>query len=363
MATKTKRYTARTGFPTFRKRDADYFSGVGVWNLFRDGVTPTFIESFITCREQTRLAYVLGWQGKSNPMSIEFGNCIHWILEEAYAAPEELPDKENCDYLVQSYTEFWKENNPSPSEQAIEQQNLVYGFAAATLPAYFRRWSGDFTGTYGEMPNVTPHPRKWLALEGELDVPYVYPDGLVVRLRGKRDAVFLDKEVKRRVLDTKCLSVVNDSEMMDTFPIDFQQNYYLWCDLQEHGNVAGGAIKNIYRRPGQRRKVNENLHDYFARIAAEAGDPKQWDTKGKDTVGWFVRYNLSVVESEIREWKRTRLDPIMQDIRDWVEGKRSHYPSDKFAVGKYGRCNLFGALVEKDFTNCFKRTKPFPELA
>src|SRR5690242_4235378 len=55
-----------------------------LWKLYEDGVSSSFLNSFLTCMEQTRLSYIEGWSSRTTPMAFEFGTCCHWVLEQAY---------------------------------------------------------------------------------------------------------------------------------------------------------------------------------------------------------------------------------------------------------------------------------------
>lgn len=366
---KMKQYTEGTGFPSWRKT-----GNFGVWNLWRDGVTSSFLDMFTTCREQTRLAYVEGLSGHSSPMGIEYGSCIHWILEQAYrhwglehAEFGQAVSTEYVESWVKQYEKVWLTLNPDPTTDQLQQQELIYGYAESVLPAYFRRWCGDFTGEYSEMANPTSRPVEFLSLEEEFRVPYKYPDGVTVWLRGKKDIRFRDKRGKKWIMDTKCLSIIKDEEIADLFPTDLQQLIYVLADLIDTNEMSQGSIKNINRRPGHRRSrrggVEEPLRDFFARIKTDADDVSQWDMKDEKTTGWFVRWEMAMLESELIAWKRDTFDPLMQDVRDWVEGKSPHYATHKNATTKYGRCSMFGPLIKNDYSRVYKRERPFPELS
>jgi hypothetical protein len=361
-----KRFTEKTGYPKFRDSGK-----VGVWNLFRDGVTSSFLDLWMTCEEQARLAYVEGWTGRLTPMGIAFGSCVHDCLYRGYSRIIKTPSllatfQTNCAGLVKECEVAWKAESPDAPTEQVQIQELVYGYAECVLPAYFRRWDGDFTGKYSFMENPSIHPKSFVSLEEQFSVPYVYPDGVIVPLCGQRDMVFTTKTDKEMIQDTKCLSIINDKEIMDLFPTDLQQNIYMLARAIETGKMPEGSVKNILRRPGHRRSkkggIEEPLPQFFARIKQSVDDVNQWDMKGEETTGWFVRFNMLVTPDEVLHWKATRLDPIMDDLRMWATGKRPHYPRDRHAVTKYGRCGMYGPLIKNDFTHVYQRSSPFPEL-
>lgn len=357
---------------------------VGVWDLWRDGVTSTFIDSFLTCREQCRLAYVEGLTSRSLPLALEFGTCIHWCLEQIYgdkAVANDVADPAMrtriATAIVDDYIVEWGKVNLGPTAAQVEQQELVYGLAEIILPHYLTRWAGDFTGTYDKRwPNATDHPVEWLSLEEHFKIPYVYPDGKQTWLQGRRDGVFLNRQGKMRVFDTKCLSVIDDAVILDTLGINFQGMVYLWVTWQQAIKNAiainagdtvyrskaiaalapVGSVQNVVRRPGQRRKDGEPLPTFLGRVRADVKDTGRYGH-------YFTRYQATVVPSEILAWKRSTLDPIMADVRAWYEGTAAHYTSHRNLVTKYGKVGLFDAIVKGDLSNCRKRTNPFPELS
>lgn len=375
-----KQFTGNTGFPGFGNAGGLVVKGKdpGVWNLWRDGVTSTLLHQFATDRGATKIKYVDGWTAKSVPMGIAFGLCVHDVLYWMYGAAAsnrvahvDPPGAEIVESHISKYKAIWRANNPDPDTDALQQQELVYGYANAVLPAYFQRWDGDFTGTYTKMLNTVTHPASFLSLEEEFRAPYTYPDGMVVWIRGKRDMVFLDRKGNEWIQDTKCLSIIQDKEILRFFPIDQQQNLYLYARLIENIRAGKGAeampsgcIKNVIRRPAHRQKQNEALPDFFKRIKADVDDIKQWDVKdNKGTTGWFVRYEMQLAELELLDWAERWLDPLMADLRMWYEGKTPNYSTEQGMTTKYGPSDAFAPVVDGNFNNVYQRGKPFPELA
>lgn len=372
-------WTERTGFPLFRNNEAPRSTGpgAGIWNFWRDGVTPSMLKAFDEDRKGAELKYVQGWTARSEGMGIAFGNCMHRCLEWVYDEFPKITEKNvfdgsvdnttlkvACDTFVVQYKHEWAASHPDPTTETLQQQELVYGIAQATLPSYIKRWSGDFWGKYDFMPNPSSHPVTYEALEGEFKVPYVYPDGMCVWLRGKRDMKFRDSKSNKFVLDTKCLSVISDRDIINMFPVDLQQNCYLLADLIDTGEMALGVIKNVIRRSAHKRKKDESLPDFLKRMAEDIADAKQWDVKGPkgETTGWFARFEMQTSETELLDWKANWLDPLMQDVRMWVEGITPNYPTEGGMAGKYGTSDVFEPIVNSNYNNLYQRSKPFPEL-
>ena len=318
------------------------------WDFWSEGVTSSLLSSFLECREQTRLYYVEGWKPKGTKLALAFGTCCHWVLENIYRGSKSAPSPVLPKAVIRMYDQRWKDEVGKPSQQQIEVHNMAVGLANVVLPHYLRRWAGDFPGgKYLGKPGV-PVPAKWLGLEKQFSVPYTYPDGKKTRIRGTRDGVFQDKNGDVWVFDTKCRSVIIEEDIEDTLPLDLQQMLYLWAYEQETEKVAAGTVMNIIRRPGHRLGRDESLGVFFKRVGKEVE---------KKPDHYFLRFKMEVTGSDMIHWRREVLDPLMQDVRNWVEGGGAHYLNPNSLITKYGRCNLFNAIVHNDFTDC-RRVEP-----
>jgi hypothetical protein len=352
----------RKGGPLFRGTEPS------MWDFWKHGVTSSFLGTFLSCREQTRLAFVQGWSSKTLSLAIEFGTCMHWILEQAYSPAtgfmkkRKVPTVEWCKKTVAAYQKMWLKDTKDPTPKQIEQQEMVYGLAEQVAPVYFRRWDGDFTGEYTQ-GNNTVRPVKWVSLEEIFCVPYEYPDGKIVPLRGRRDGVFLDQRQDIRVLDTKCRSVINEQDTMDTMEHDLQQMFYLHVTDEQvrRGLISGvkkppvGMVLNTIRRPGHRQTQGETLKVFLERVGKDIAQPKNKDYQ-------FPRFQLDITPDEVRSWKKRVLDPIMMDVRMWWEGTVPHYLNPNSLLSKYGRCGLFLPITKGEFGMCYRRKKVFGEL-
>lgn len=293
---------------------------------------------------------------------MEFGTCCHWVLEQAYGtemgfvAREEVPDPEWVFSAIQSYAVKWANENAQVSGKMYQQQEQVYGLAEAVMPAYFKRWDGDFIGnyTYG---NNTSRPAVWLSLEEVFDIPFKFDDRSQTRVRGKRDGVFHEPNCPERrwVLDTKCLSVIKPDEILDTMDWDVQQMLYMWSYWRETRQYPTGNIKNVIRRPGHRQGASESKDAFYARVANELWNPAKFDHN-------FARYQMQIVPAELRHWEEIFLRPLMIDIRGWWDGSHPHYINPNSLISKYGRSSLFGPVAKNDYSGVVQREHVYPEL-
>lgn len=329
------RKLAGTAFPSSR------------WNFWEEGISSSLAGQFLSCREQFRLTVVEGWRSQYVPLSFSFGTCMHWCLEHAYKS-KNPPTAKACKLLVSEYERVWKKERPNAPTRQLEVQELAYGLAEAMLPAYFVRWAGDFNGHEYPKRHNTARPKKWVGLETQFKIPYVFPDGKQTWIRGTRDAMFRTPKDNLRIFDTKCYSVINEEDMQATLPFNLQQMLYLWATWKEVKEFPVGTTMNIIRRPGHRRKSDESLSSFLKRVAKEVSDPKKWDH-------YFLRVEMDVAPDEIRNWQQTFLDPLMCEIRMWWEGKSPHFMNPNALITKYGRCGMFDMIVSGNTSNYFRR--------
>jgi hypothetical protein len=352
----SRKRNAKTAKPLTRTDAMFRGEEKSVWRLYEHGVTSSLLSSYLLCREQTYLHYVKGYGAPISPIALEYGSCIHWVLEQAYGNPKRLPTDDNIHVWLRCYEAKWRAENRRQTAAQAEMMEKVYGMASCVLPHYFKRWSGDFTGNYGKFKPGTKRPAKWLSLEQEFAVPYTYPDGKVVTIRGKRDGVFLDPRGKVYVFDTKCLSVVNEADIVATLPLDLQFMLYLWVTREELKKMPAGITMNIPRRPGQHWLVQDTLQSFLERVQKDVSNAKRYDH-------YFIRFDMDITKGELDWWKRNQLDPIMLDLRLWWDGVTPHYMNPKNLVTKYGRCGMFDAITAHDTSGLEQRTRPFSELS
>lgn len=346
-----------------------------LWNLWRDGVTASFLSNWVEDREQCRIQYIDGLSSRNVPIYFEYGSCCHWILEQIYGAKNTFGQEltslskdqrlEFCTLCVKEwvdrYSAKWLSEVPRPTQKQLDQQELVYGFAEVVMPSYFLRWDGDFTGHYSH-PNKTTTPAEWRSLEEEFNFPYVFPDGRSCPIRGKRDGTFYDKARRIYVFDTKCRSVHNDETSTETLPKDIQQMLYLWITHEELRNLRdtstwpSGTIMNVIRRPGHRRGENEALPHFLERIRKDVISIKKYDHN-------YIRNQMLMTPMEVMTWKKTQLDPIMQGVRMWWEGTFPHFLNPSVLTTKFGKNRFYAEMLGQTSAAYYKRTKVFSELS
>ncbi len=333
------------------KAAQEMFQGVHCsrWNFWKDGVSSSVVSSWLTCREQTRLALVEGWRARQEPIYFAFGTCVHWVLEQLYSV-KSAPGASRVHNMLTRYSAKWRKEVVKPTEKQLEQHELVLGLVAAILPTYATRWAGDWTGKY-PIPTATQRPSNWVSLERRFRVEFEFSDGKKVQIVGARDGVFKDRYKRWWLLDTKCLSVILEDNIEQTLPMDLQFMLYLWATWKETGVFPQGLLMNIVRRPGHRIGKTESLREFLDRVRGDIEQKSRWPH-------FFHRFQLAVTNQEIRSWERDVLEPILMDMRNWWEGTAPHYINPQALVSKYGRATMFEPIVHNDFSGCYQVERP-----
>ena len=330
------------------------------WSFDKDGVSQGFIHYFLACREQTRLAYKELWTSHYEPLFREFGSCYHWLLGQIYGKHKIPQNALAVKRMIDQYDVLWKKENPRPNQARLNQQDLVYGLAEEVLPAYLKRYDGDFGGKYKMGYNVV-RPVKWIASEKMWKVKYKLPFGIgipaisEVLIRGRFDQVFEDKKNKLWLFETKCLSVIQEDNIVDTLPEDIQCLLYLLAIKLIYKRKPAGVLYNIVRRPGLRQGKDETLKDLLGRVKKDVNRPNRQDH-------YFKRIEMAIDWSEIEAWQEKFLNVILMEIRNWDIGEVQHWQNPDALTSKYGRCTLFDLVVKGDKSKYYHRKTVFNEL-
>ncbi len=326
-----------------------------VWDLEKDGLSSSLIGIFLTCRMQFKLEIVHGWRSMHEPFYFAFGQCMHWVLEHLYAW-DSVPTRKDAFKQIRQYHQEWLKDRPMPSEQQLEQQERVYGLGEASMAGYLLRWAGDWPRGKYPFPMEVAYPKNmWLALEGEFEVNYeidFFGEKRTIKLRGKRDGVFLYKGKRPWVFDTKCQSIISDADILDTLAVNMQQMLYMFCCWHETGITPAGCVLNVIRRPGHRLWKSEVQKVFYARVMEDV-------TKEARLSHFFHRYQLEITPADLIRWENEFLIPMLKDILTWNDGGTGTYMNPNALITKYGRAAMFEPMVHDDYSGCYQRDNVF----
>lgn len=326
------------------KRNAKNYN----YNPKLHGVSQSMIETWLTCREKSRLATVHGWTSMQPSKPLTFGDLSHGTLEIAY---NEIRKKRVTslrtlrahlpEYIAQSEARFWA----TQSAQSTSSKDLVEECLATLtvlLPLYFERWWHEDSSC------------EWLLVEEAFSVPLKMPDGAMVAMVGKFDGVIREgKSVG--VFETKNKSQWS-AELLDLLPLDLQLSYYV-AALHKQEKLKPTFCKyNLIRRPGERRKQGESLKDFTERIG---------DNIRNDPAHYFERYEEKLSPQDIERYV-ARAEALVTAFYEWWKSSK-HETTDLCwnsaqCENKYGTCNYLPICSKDDFDGHRIREVPSPEL-
>lgn len=319
-----------------------------IYSFWRDGVTQSMIQKWLQCPRQARLEYVDGWTAYEQSDAILFGNVVHHVLEHAYC--DQVPMPGNIVALIKGYEDILYNDNNEPSAEVLEKNEIIFGQAQALLECYFIKYQKDWDAN-------------WLFTERTFKVPYHYSNGDTTFLRGKIDGALVLKNKQNKnclwFMDHKTTSRPDVDSILTLLPVDFQVWFYLYCSSQLpkfQGKKITGFQYNIIRRPSLRRTQKDNTIDAFIERC-------RMDVMLRMDY-YFTRIKLTITRDEIHHWKETQLDPIMHDMRRWVNSKYTwpKYFSPSALKTVYGLAPMAKAITSNDFTGLYKRSTVFQEL-
>lgn len=316
-----------------------------LWSLDRDGLTQSMITNWLTCGEKFRLSYVEGYRKSaigSAPM--EFGNCIHELLDMIYSSSRDYDPKEflsNIGTVIQNSCTTYEQEKYEKIELEGNDWNalaLNVGIAEVLLPKYFDYWDSDFTDT------------KWVALEEVFDITIIV-DGRPIRIRGKIDGAPRIKDALW-LFETKTKGRIVEEAIIDKLSIDLQVNLYLWALWKKYGEYPAGVIYNIIRRPQLKLGKTETHSAYIARVKADVYDRPEH---------YFMRNIGSVYPSEIAKWEKTQLIPILREIIRWYDGE-GRFKNISACTSGFYPCEFLSICGQGNKSGFTKRTALFEEL-
>lgn len=279
-----------------------------LWDLEKHGISYSMISKFLECRERFRLANVEGWTETALSVPLEFGNIFHECLE-AQARGKSWQRATSVYYKKQSA-------NYTPSER--EALATVCGVVEVTYPRYMAHWNNDANKVY-------------FYREQEFRVTRKLPSGRTIILVGKMDAAFNYKTSPTQdwLQENKTKGQIDDHLIQNTLDQDLQTMIYSYAMGQLRGKKPVGVLYNVIRRTQLKRKVNETLSDFLARIAEDIDKRPDF---------YFKRWEHPLTDNHVEEQLSKNLDPILEQIYDWWESiKRS--PFDPW-VNEDGEQNL-----------------------
>lgn len=285
------------------------------------GITQSMLARFLSCRERFRLRYVLGlepytqWNHRTG-----YGDMWH-ICEEALAAGKDI---DQIHAPLDNYIVDLLDKYPLQREEITKW----YDVCNVQFPEYIKFWS--------EHQDVVN--RKPLVQEYVFDVPYTLPSGRTVRLRGKFDSVDMIKDHITGpsggiyLQENKTKGDINKTQVERQLRFDLQTMMYLVA-LQHIKNKDIGTAPimgiryNVIRRPLSGGKGNIKPHSekrYKTKCIPAETNEAFYERLRRDYIAdepdyWFFRVRAEVGDRDVRIFRETCLDPLLETLCAWYE--------------------------------------------
>jgi hypothetical protein len=274
------------------------------------GISYSFIQKWLGCRERARLAYVEGWQPKGFRVPLEFGNIFHIMKEEYYIRYPKKVSKKSFEYvfgLADSYIEKKViKHDLTPNE--TNDLNTLGALVKETFKEYVKYWSTEPWDEFGE---VCDDKTKWMSMEEEFSVPYKLPCGTVVNLLGKIDGTFIHPHTGNyMILENKTKGRIESDVFSEMLSQDMQTQMYTECFSRHKGVVPQGTLYNVIRVTSMKPRKNEPWQDFVDRVGCDIRNRPDH---------YFKRWETTLSPIDIEKFKAHTLEPILTGVVEWWE--------------------------------------------
>lgn len=369
------------------------------------GITQTLVGRWLADRERFRLMVIDGWKPADQfHARLHYGQM--WHAAEEGLAKCKPNDPERVQYAIDNMAVCAKD---LCKKYPLQQQEVEHWFATAAteFPYYVTRWE-KHPDTINRIP---------LLQEQVFDVPYTLASGRVVRLRGRWDSVDLVKDKDGSALwlmENKTKSDIVEQQITRQLLLDLQTMFYMeaLCDYQhsrcednpndEMAHPIKGVRYNVVRRPLSGGKYTITRHkatkgakcpkckgsgDHLlgggmssvpyprcpkcgglGRVGAkpeESADHfygRLGESIKSDPSHFFMRLNVTITPTDLANFKRKVLEPVLENICDdyeWWAFCSTHKNHDPFNYSY--RAKLFPKHQNRHFLTPFGIWNPLLE--
>lgn len=300
------------------------------------GVTFSLLKRYLTCKERFRLYATGGLRGADRFCHrMEYGNMWHACEEALAADPQSFevgatfwdPLTAYCKELVKKY--------PFQADEVDKWYNVC----KVQFPLYVDYWR--------KHPDM--QKREPLVQEQAFDVRYPLPSGRTVRLRGKWDSgdyVTKGPNLGSWIQENKTKGDIDEGALSAQLTFDLQSMIYVaaWeTDRTDDTGVlaaaqskaapcrkapvrgvrynvvrrplSGGAGNIKQHKPSKKNPAGETKAEYYARLRDVLGDHLNPDGTSRQ----FMRWEVPVTAEELAAFRRTCLDPLLENLLDDYE--------------------------------------------
>lgn len=307
------------------------------WDLDRDGMSQSMLMEFLACRERARLAYKEGWATVGTSHPITFGSLFHACLEKIFrhARVEGNVLEMNFKNIIENVIADYKEETIAEREWTLadaEETALDEGYLNVLLPEYVNQhWKKD-------------KKHEWILVEDEFMNTI---DDVI--FRGKFDRVSRNVHGEVWLHETKT-KYIFDPAIQDRLSFDPQVMIYILNYKLSYKEMPAGFVYDMIQRPRIRRKQNESLKEFIARLKR--------DVDGT----YFKRIRMRVTQADFDYWYKNEFKHMVREFREWAIGSSPTYRNPASCETRYGSCKFVKVCGLKDYTGLYQRKRVFPEL-
>lgn len=325
-------------------------------DLEKDGVTYSFLNEFMLCREQARLSYVEGYTRDGVTEALEFGSLFHKGMEVVASGKS----------VKSALAAITKEAADITKQRRLKQRDANTILELATkakiiFPWYHEYWKQKKGHEFrGKMVAQEESFR----LEHRIDYHRLDDKGgklsRIVVLRGRFDAV-LRLNGQLWLMENKTKSQIDEEGLTASLKQDLQTMLYCHAIKMKWGEAPVGVLYNVIRRPQLRQKQSETLQEFYQRLEDEVrGDPDRF----------FMRWEVNFGPKDIERWVERSLNPILMQVCSWwdeiksnpfdpwsIPGRMHHFQNPEGLYNRYGKSQYFELLTRNSTYGLRKRDK------
>lgn len=294
------------------------------------GVTQSLLGGMLTCPMRGMLA-LNRWGSPAKASKTRFGSLFHGLLERAYRESKPAATQLAEQWLRETVAGLRAEYGAKGTEQA--ERDIC---TAVTLWDEYRKF----------------HAKDWERMDpklGKTELEFEFPfDNIVVR--GKIDGLIPDRHGGLWQLEHKTHGQIDDEYLMAHLSIDLQVLVYQLALRRMGFKKILGVKYNVVRNPGlksdglpllaYRDKLREHIQ--------------------KDPAHYFHRYEVRVLESQIKEFE-VEFGGMLDTFRMYAGGVRPPYRNSSACRAPWP-CEYLGACSSGNMNGYVQREHLNPEL-
>lgn len=277
-------------------------------NVYEEGISVSWLQRFINCRERFRLGYVMGYREKGSKDALDFGTIFHKLIEEHSRNPKRTN--------FTPYLSKWLKVKFAKSSPAHRSNIITLGKIALIVFHEYIKYHDDSNTQY-------------FAQEQVFCEPYTLNSGRTLLLRGRMDEI-IQAPQGLILQENKTHANFNKEHVVAKLPKNLQTMFYCTAIQLLHGVTPRGVLYNIARRPGLIQGKKETETAYLKRIEADIQKRPDW---------YFFRHQHapSTFPHELEQWQLRTLNPNLEAVCEWWESIRGN-PTNPW-VTPDGRAN------------------------